>query len=264
MTENASMLKPKLTQVLQCPECPGRTTLMITREAIVCPDCGLCLDGLMESDNKKKISSKPYLPKHHFNERMAAFTCTGPKIKQTLLRKIKQNIQTYEKTFGVKKENWGPKTFAKIFNQLSGFEKINFSKNKFHERWIWIKKVLEISKSPDPPRDLVERLKDRYNIVYRAFEFVKFKCKNNTKGYVKHRENVININFIILNILKHEGVLQEYGSYFSEVKGLITNYSGLYRYWHLFSYIIRNVFEEEGWNEPVVTIEEINKLKKFI
>lgn len=252
-----------MKSVLQCSVCNTRTLLVQTREHIVCNDCGLVLDNLFENDNIKKKHSKAYYYLHHFNERMAAFTGTGPEVKDNiLLCRIRLYMKDLEEKFG-SNVKWGPQSFVKVIKYLDRKFFCNFSKHKYHERWIWMRHELGIEPLPTPSDTELHNMQARYMSVYEAFEYIK-KNLQNENGLLKKRNNIININFIILNILKQQDLLHVYGKYFSHVKGLLTNHTNLIRYWKILSYIMRKVFNENFWDKEIITSEEIKEVSVYI
>lgn len=259
-TGSEPSIKPRLKGILQCPECDMQVNLIQTHEAIICSECGLELDGLSEKDYIHKKHSSAYNFNHHFSERIAQWTATGPVVKQTfLIDRIKHHMEDLEKTFG-DKYHWGQYTFTKIFKFLDKKYYTKFASKKYSERWIYLKNVIGIETPPYPNNDLIYKLRERYRQVYTAFDYLKHSKK--IDGLVRNRKNIININFIFLNMLKQEDKLFEFGRYFSNVKG---DMKTLRRYWLAIVVVIKKIFKRKNykWNYDVVNVNEINKLKVY-
>lgn len=238
-----------------------------TREHFVCYGCGLVMNTLLfydDSHPNKNKQSKPYKPIHHFSERIAQWTATGPVISdQFFLEILRQHLSGVDFVDLVK---WGPATFASVIKCIDKKYKVNYSCKKYHERWVWLRNYFNIEPPPYVPDELIKILQIRYIIVHRAFkafteEFFVF------EGLYKKRKNIININYVMLNCLKQEK-RPEYYKYFANIKGWKSNWSEIKLYWGAIKQVmiiryeslchIGNVVYEIRWDEPDITLEEIN------
>lgn len=243
-----------------------------TREHFVCHGCGLVMQTLLfydDSHPNKNKQSKPYKPIHHFSERIAQWTGTGPLISdQFFLSILKKEINDADFLDLV---HWGPSSFAEVIKKIDLKYKVNYSKQKFHERWIWLRHHFDIEPLPYVPDELQRALQIRYIIIHRAFllfvaEYYVF------EGLFKKRKNIININYVMLNCLKQEKQPQFY-KYFSNIKGWKSNWPEIVLYWkaikqvmiHKFHCLchIGNMVYEIKWDEPDITLEEINASKFY-
>lgn len=256
---------------LVCDVCKKKTRVMMTREHLVCMECGLVLDSVSEMDNYEKARSKPYFAIHHFSERLAAFNMTGPVIKDVkFLDRLKEVIQRNEATNPGEKLKGGPAFYSKMIKKVKGLFKHDYSKKKYHERFVFIRDYLGIEKHPTPPDSLLYRLRLRYEVCYRAFRAYQ-QNERFVGKFVKKRHNIININYLICQFLAQEKQTK-YIKYFSFIKGYKTNKRDLERYWKLMKQYVSNIVEYRDdkqhielltWDAPDITIEEINSHSFF-
>jgi hypothetical protein len=237
--------------------------MVLTREHWVCQQCGLVSgDIIYEVDNLPKRRSKPYNPNHHFSERMAALLLIGPEIKDKLfLDRFEETIPECEQTLE-SRMFWGPGKFSQAIKKVDAKFQTEYAKKKYHERYIWMRKYYGIEDPPILDPELIRRLRIRYRYAYMAFTIIKF----DKRWRGKKRNNIININFIIINCLKQENAL-EFARFFSDVKGLKTNYQTLVDYWKAMCYVVKKLyaknFPEIRWTLDYVNPEEIRKIKFY-
>lgn len=276
---------------MECPECKSVNRIQ-TREHMICGCCGLVFHDLFENEDfyhTKKQRSKPYCFAHHFSERMAAFSMDGPTIPmadggKVLLEFLHEASMGFDCEYWPRHkdirqvtneeppEKWGPKTFTNLIKYYDSIEGTNFSKKKYHERWLWIRLQIGLHKDHSPPADLVSLLKMRYYAVYHSFEFL----KRTSKAFrsINTRKNIININFIILQLLYQEDYHLEYGRYFGFIKGQKTNFNMLQNYWRLikicllakyseFYYPPLGISVKLEWKKTDLTRPEIESLLYF-
>lgn len=266
-----STKRPRAINIMQCPECDQRVNLIQTREDIVCGNCGLVLDGLTEGDTCQRKKSKPYEPNHHFSERMAAFRTNGPIIKDSIfLERLQETFDNDMNKYG-DVAFWGPKIFTKIIKDIDLKFYTNYSAKKYHERWIWLRYYLKIENPPIPEKDLIDNLKLRYEAAYKAFRYVK--DHHLIDSLVKCRSNIININFLTMNLLKEEGMLDKYGRYFADIKGIKTNYKNIHRYWIAMKTVLQVLFPifttlkneryQIEWKEDDLSLGEIKNYEIY-
>lgn len=226
------------------------------------------LSNITENDITAKKRSKAYKFKHHYSERLAALTCTGPEIKdKKFLQRLKETIEKKEGKMDTSKYQYGPAYFAKMIKIMENTykQKNVYSRKKYHERFIWLRDYLGIEKKPQVDPQLITNLKARYEAAYKAFQL----CKTDPRlePFMKRRKNIININYLTCMFLKQEKAL-DYIRYFSAIKGRKTNFAQLKKYWYAMKrwvskcsiYVDENhVIHELKWDEEDVTEKEIDE-----
>ena len=254
-----------------CCYCNANTKVAMTREHMVCTECGSVLDSIIDIDSRVKPKSKPYAPVHHFSERLAAFNMTGPPIKdEKFLFRLEEVIKWNEEKSPLEKYKGGPSYFTRMIKEIKRVFKKDYSKRKYHERFVFIRNHFGIEDHPKPSRGLLTRLRLRYQAIYRAFE----KYKDNKKytgRFIKKRNNIININYVTCQLLQQEGAT-EFVRFFSFIKGNKTNRRDIERYWKLMKSHVQNVVEYRDdskvlesftWDEPDLSMEDIEKLSFY-
>lgn len=247
-----------------------------TREHHVCHNCGEVINEvlLLSHIRPKKKISKPYMAIHHYSERLAQFTGTGPEIEdEFLLERLREYLQ--RPGLDPPKERFGPDSFSKAIKEIDETKCTDYSRKKYQERWVWLRHRLDIESLPNVPESLVEALRLRYEFVHWAFEYLLAHIDKFPPGMFRFkRSNVININFITLNSLKQEGYPKFY-RFFSMVKGAKTNMNDLWTYWIAIKTIMkdkmksafrRNEHElyEIRWDKEDITEEEIKQSNFYV
>lgn len=257
-------------------KCTHEGSIITTREHHVCYNCGEVINEvlLLSHVRPKAKISKPYRAIHHYSERLAQFTGTGPIIEDTfLIDRLKEYIERPD--LDPKKEFFGPDSFSKALKEIDESKCTDYSKRKYQERWVWLRDRLGIEKLPNVPEELLENLKLRYEFVHYAFDYLLTRIDLLPKGVFRFvRSNIININFVTLNSLKQEGY-PKYYRYFAMVKGMKTNMNDLWTYWIIIKTIMtekmNNIYKrspvevyEIRWDKEDITEEEIKNNTFYI
>lgn len=257
-------------------ECDHKDSVYPTREHHVCHKCGEVMNEilLLSHVNPKKKSSKPYCPSHHFSERMAQLTGTGPKVDDAfLMAKLRDAINRPD--LFVPKEKLGPDGFSTLIKEIDAECFTDFHLKKYQERWIWLRHALDIEKLPNVSDELLHHLNIRYEMVHSAFRYLVSNFSKLPKGVFKNRrKNIININFVVLNCLKQENAQKLY-RFFAMVKGEKTNMADLRSYWIAIKTIMTDIWKNKfyksyteiydiTWDKPDITDEEINESTFYI
>lgn len=179
--------------VIFCP-CEGE---------LVCSNCGLVQDQIFSDISYE--TSKPFLGKVskkydrsvHFRERTAAWNNTGPMIPDEDWMKIEEAFYDLDHP---KKHLLGKKLFNQICNEAG------FKEKKYGERWIQARLRLGLE-PPDwqpPEPELIKEMHQRFFLVNKAFQNTIHKDTDD-QGVVPYcfkRRNIINLNYIILQLLR--------------------------------------------------------------
>lgn len=188
----------------RCHSCLSLDVIFCQREGeLVCTNCGLVQNQIFSDcyyENSRPILgkvSKKYDRSVHFRERTAAWNNTGPLIPEEDWLKIEEKFYELKHP---KKHLLGKKLFNQICNEAG------FKEKKYGERWIQARLRLGLE-GPDwqPPHpSLIHELHQRFFLVNKAFQNTIHKNTGNDDvvPYSLKRLNIINLNYIILQLLR--------------------------------------------------------------
>lgn len=150
-----------------CDECGRLGPYVDAGHELVCPDCGLVLDGSDTLIPGSDIYDAPPVSFgshsnarfNYFKERMAQWACKEPKIPNADCKRL---LQTRDEAVGTEYEfdEFFPKAEVRRLIITAGL-----SPKKYTEKWLSIRIMLGAPPHPFPTQQLIERLQDMFLIV---------------------------------------------------------------------------------------------------
>lgn len=193
----------------QCRECKSESDFVedYTSGDLICTRCGTVGQGgglafSCHAFTHNPNQSKPYQKVVHFRQRISQLLCRDPEQDQDKIDLIGKHIRDNEEILGPK-EFYGIKTFSNICR------KVGISP-KLASHWMQIRKRLEILPAcdPSPSSLLLHRITMRYICIANCFEHTLKKRKGDNPSSPLMRNNVINLNYSIIQLIRIEDELE--------------------------------------------------------
>lgn len=191
--------------VEKCQECGSSDDFVEDYSSgdLVCTRCGAVGQGgglafSCFAFTHNPNSSKPYQKVVHFRQRISQLLCRDPEQDEEKVEKLRVYISANQALLG-SPNFYGIKTFSMICR------KVGISP-KLASHWMQLRKRLELepSCSPPPSAKLLHRITMRYICIANCFESTLKKRKGEEANSPLKRNNVINLNFSIIMLIRIE------------------------------------------------------------
>jgi transcription initiation factor TFIIIB Brf1 subunit/transcription initiation factor TFIIB len=157
-----------------------------------------------------KMRSKPYSTCVYFREKIAQLTCNDPFIYDEEMEIIEKEA-CYR--INDRRENpylWGKKNWSAICRS------VGLGQYKYGERWIQLRVRFGLMDPPGINEIVINLLTYKFNIIN---NFIEKNNNNNCRGIAKKNNNIMNLNYILIQILR----IIKYEIIFDTIKSFTKN-----------------------------------------